>query len=216
MHSVYRMREGDTSVYGTFRCDVLGERLNVTIDRLEDGDVRALDILGVPIHRGDVATHISGRGNFSDSTHAVGWVREIGWHTAARVDGKPVQSTIRDPEAVVIVAHFHDPEWTKPHMALFTSAAHFVTMRGLAMVFSGCRAFTPADVCARIDAAREDEHGRKALFPMLGDRQHERAVRRLLEQSVGSGPWRLERCGRWSYRFAATVVVCEAEQRGEG
>lgn len=199
-YSVYRMREGDPSVYGDFDCRILGESLVVTIDSLDDGDVRALDILGVPIHRGDTAIHISGFGNYKDSEHPAGWVREIGWHRARRRDGMPVKSTIRDPEAMVIVAHFCDPAWDAPHMSLFSPAECYVTLRGLRHVY-GSSVFTPRDVCSRIDAAAESRTGRGSPFPMRGDKQHERAVRRLLEECVGNSHHRLHRSGRWSYYF---------------
>lgn len=209
--SVYQMRDGDPSVFGDFNCTVLGEPLIVTVDRIEDDDARCLDILGVPFRRGDSAIHISGLDEYGEVTCG-GFVREMGWQSARRVDGKPVQSTMGTAEAVVIVMHTRHDRWNAPHMAQFSDAAYFVTRRGLSVVFSGAP-FTPDDVAERIDAARETARGERPMFPVRSDPQHRRAIRRLLEGAVGA-PRGVSRVGRWGYVFSVPPAPLASTQKG--
>lgn len=206
-YSTYLMRDGDPSVFGDFNCTVLGERLVVTIDRLEDDDARCLDILGVPIQRRDLCIHISGKDEYGEQSHGE-WVREIGWQSARRVDGQQVQSTMRDAEAVVIATHFMNPRGSALHMAQFANAAYYVTAHGLAVAFAG-KEFTPRDVAAQIDVAKE----RQTSFPYADDKQHVGAIRRLCEAMVGSRHG-LERVKRWTYAWEGAALRARGNARG--
>lgn len=198
-YNTYRMREGDPSVFGDFRCHIFGQEQIHTIEsKPDDSPDSPLDILGVPMRRKDPSIHISGLDEYGDFDHG-GFVRELGWFSVRAADGGKV-NTNEKPHGVAIVMNIYHPNYNAPHMSQWSESSRFVTMNGIRAAFGGYRAFSPEDVAARIDELREKASGEKAMFPIRSDRDHVRAIRRILEGSVMSNG--LERVGRWSYRLA--------------
>ena len=55
------MRQGDASVYGAFPGQwILGQSVILTYERLDDADLRCVDLLGSVLSRGQAVMHISG------------------------------------------------------------------------------------------------------------------------------------------------------------
>lgn len=206
-YNSYKMRDGDPSVFGDFNCRIFGEAIVVTIDRAEDGDSRCLDILGVPMRRGDAAQHISGKNEYGEAV-AGGFVRELGWKSERRKDGQPSRD-LTQPHAVALVMGLHDPRDGAPHFAQFSNAAYFLTLRGIHSVFAG-RTFSPRDVAEHLDVIEEARTGRPVtdLFSNKAP-QHVGAIRRFLESHVGVDAVRfgLDRVKRWTYCFKQPAAV---------
>ena len=76
-YNTYKMRDGDPSVFGAFDCHIFGDSVVTTIERAEDDDPRVLDILGVPMRRGESAQHISGKNEYGERIDG-GCILELG------------------------------------------------------------------------------------------------------------------------------------------
>lgn len=192
--SIYSVPEdaapgSDACVYGRFMGQqILGKRCTITCERLEDGDPRAVDILGYALRRGRVAIHISGKDDFGQRT-GPGFVREmalysVDWlgHEEDRCSGLGCA----EPEAAAIVTS--DDNHRRPeryrHHCFYSGTDGFVSFDGIwQWWWSGERRdvnalLTPRLVCEEMDR----RHERSWTYVEL---QHLRAVGRLLEGMVG-------------------------------
>lgn len=206
---------GDARVFGRFDSQrILGYPCSIVVDPLDDHDPQTADIFGRGgvFHRHGIAIHISGKDPFGKRT-GPGFIRAIG---AYAIDWLGRESPCaglgcRHAETAAIVTWdgditgrgHRDDRWQ--HHALWSDSRGYITLAGLLEWWRGDRerrTFTPRDVLAWIDNERGDAPG-STLSLTSPDGQHTRAVRRLLESSVGVSnnglPATLRRMGRWSY-----------------
>ena len=197
---------GEARYFGLFPGQrIMGYSCSIKTDKLPDGAPQAVDILGLPgtFRVGELAIHISGLNSFGERVGAR-QIKAIGMYQIifATPDGKKPKEKntsfggtgVDEPEACVIVGDHY-------HHAMFSSCDHFVTLRGIhALCHQG--PFHPVAVCEHIDEVRA-----KTRFPSTfrKETQHVRAVRRLLEDALMCGEeisgQRIERTGRWNYRW---------------
>lgn len=130
MESRYPLNTGDDPLYGEFHdCRILGDPCTIRVQRLEDGDARALDILGIPsFRRGQLAIHVSGlddRGKRSGGQPIRGiGMMECLWDRPGR---HPSGTGCNGPEPVVMLDN-GEPG----HFAYWTRARGFITVAGIA------------------------------------------------------------------------------------
>lgn len=210
-YNSYAMRDGDPSVYGDFDCNIFGYPVVTTIERAEDGDPRILDIFGVPMRRGDVAQHISGKNEYGERVDG-GHIRELGMKVERRKDGKPDIHWNDPPQPVVIVMEVGNPRWHAPHFAQFAESRYFLTMRGIAATFQDA-VLTPRGIAEKIDLIRGERDGRPVdrYMSILHSPNNVGAIRRFLDANVGVPAERfgVERVKRWTYRLAQTATAAK-------
>ena len=197
MGSVYQIPDeakGDARMFGTFPNQrILGSACTIAVLKLDDGALEC---------RGSLAIHISGLNAFGQEV-GPGPVKHIGLYGVAWDDpqgNKPYGFGTEKPEAGVIVAD--ELGNYAEHHAMFRACHSFVTLEG---VFRWCDqngigTFTPAELCAAMQADRHWRLGKKQIS----------AVRRLLEAGLADGlpehaiigyAQRLVRVGRWKYAW---------------
>ncbi len=207
---------GRDRIYGSFPgCRILGHDCTITIDELPDRDPQVADLggNGTVFRRGGYAIHISGLDPYGTKT-GPGFIRAIGlysirWHDT---DSPPAGLGWRRPEPAAIVSWDGDvtgrshrtDEWQ--HFAMFERCRSIVTLDGIVDLlhtrYGHDRPFRPLTICQLLDAV----HGRSADDIMsYTDKQHVRAVRRLLEAAVDvrnqyvNSDYTVRRSGRWAY-----------------
>lgn len=210
---------GDERIYGTFTEQrILGYPCTIKVDEVSDNNPAVRDMLGqAAVMRGDAAIHISGLDPFGKKT-GPGFIRAIGnveveFSLPSQKEDPPAGLGCRGPEVAVIVSWDSDEMgnghrsdiWQ--HHSLFSGVDHWITLRGLLGWCKGSSriyefGFTPRDVCEAIDRIGR----REGCMRTAGDRQHESAVRRLLEtlvdvQNTKLDGFMLGRSGRWNYYF---------------
>lgn len=186
--------QGEARVFGTFGgCRVLGSACTIQVDRLEDNDSAARDILGYASFRvGGLSIHVSGLDDYGEKTGA-GVIRAIGMYQVKwATPGHHATGTGCDrPDPAVIVQHDGD-DWQ--HFVFFHAADAFFTLDGIrewARETEG-NSFTPREVIEWLNA-------RRSRYSPL-DKQHVGAVKRLLDAGCAGDSALVERvCGR--YRF---------------
>ena len=206
--SVYRVPDeakGEARIYGTFPNQrILGSACSITVERLEDGHIAAIDEMGIGgvFNRGGVAIHISGLDSFGDKA-GPGIIKHIGLYCVAwdNPEGhKPCGFGCDGPEPGVILAD--ESGYCEEHHAMMSGCDSFVTLEGIYRWCdqNGVGAFSPAELCADMDR-------RADRFWKFG-KQQIASVRRLLEYGLVSGlPAHpvigdgkvLDRIGRWKY-----------------
>lgn len=202
--SFYRSRDGESpsdpgACFGRFEDQrILGIRCAIEADRIDDGDPRALDMLGRPMRRGQVAIHISGMTPFGGRT-GPGFVRELAIYRVDWLGNEERRASgfgCAGPEAGAIVtwdggargkeswpaSHQRPEAWR--HHAMFSACDGFVTIDGIYHWWTtGIRdadaSLTPLAVCEEL-TRRADRS-----WCDFTDRQHVSAVRRLLDGMVG-------------------------------
>jgi len=210
--SVYSVPDdavGDARVYGRFEGQrILGSPCVITVERLDDGDPRALDLLRVPgFRRVGAAIHISGLDPFGQRT-GPGFIRALGlysidWHGR---EEHPGGLGCAEPEPVAILTWDGDAGGTYhrrddwQHHVHYGACGSVLTLQALADLFDDT--FGPEDVCRRADEIQ----GRSRCLTYC-EPQHIRAVRRLLDTHVGvqnnhiQPRATLRRASRWAYRW---------------
>lgn len=169
----------DAPPFGAFPGQILmGERATLTYERLEDGDPRAVDILGHPIRRGMPAIHISCKDDFGSWLNEAGIVHEIAWSTT-EFERPNASMGGTDPEAVCIAGNRWDDEKWNPtlHIARWSNASSYLTWDSLARAMVDRDFFHPRDVIERIN----DTPRQKSRSWQFDGPQHKRAVRVLLD-----------------------------------
>lgn len=217
-YNEYRMRDGDPSVYGDFDCYIFGDLVVATIERAEDGDPRVFDIFGVPMRRGDVAQHISGKNEYGERVDG-GHIRELGMKVERRKDGKPDRHYDDPPHPVALVMDVGNPRWHAPHFSQFDGSPYFLTMRGIAATFHD-GILTPRGIAEKIDAVRGERAGKpvERYMSILHSPNNVGAIRRFLDANVGVPAERfgVERVKRWTYRLARPVAVAVPHDSARG
>lgn len=180
MNSVYAMRPGDPSVWGEFPAGStgntrLGYACDTRVERLDDGDGRARDILGYPMFRTVSAQHVSGLDRYGAKSHG-GIVRELGLVTEA-------WNGHTETKAEAIVTTFSEEIETgrKLHIAQWSRCDGYLALTSLSHLFGLMTPFTAENVIATIERREE----RKARSWSLMTPQHLQAVTRWLEGMVG-------------------------------
>lgn len=169
---------GDARIWGRFEeCYLFGQHVAIETKKLDNGDPRAVDILGVAgaFRRGEPCIHISGLHDDGSKILASPHVAEIGIY---RVDwlGKKrgcAGTGCSDPEAVISERYRSRAFWD------LHSCDSYVTLRGI--VVTAARYgynFDARTICALIQKSRPE-----SLTDYSGPR-HVRAVRRLLDDAV--------------------------------
>jgi hypothetical protein len=185
------MRPNDPSVYGVFPDQyILGQSVILTYESLPDGDGRCLDLFGSCLSRGQAVMHISGKNAYGEPCRRQR-IREMAWETVCATDGTPVQFSPNQPHAVLITT---EQESEPLHIVFYSPAASYVSLYSLLYEFNEAP-FTPLDIVSRITRKYERDY--------LMEKQHQDAMRRLLEDSLQDrvADYALDRVGRWRYRF---------------
>ena len=211
--SIYRPPPGRPRVFGVFENQqIMGYKCSIKCEQAEDGDERFIDMLGMAgvFRVGGMAIHISGLNSYGYPVgariiNAIG-IYEIVWPGDGKKPHEPNSSFgglgCDGPEPTIITGG-------EMKHAMWSACDYFVTLEGVYRWGRGLQEFTPKDICVAIDKRQR----RNTWDRLAESSQHTRAVRRLLEESVGLsnhniptvsgkvGSTEIQRVGRWAYRW---------------
>ena len=153
IYSEYRHPKAKAETpYGVFGDQkILGVPATLTFSRIEDGDLRAKDIFGHPISRGDLAIHISGKDDYGQKVDHAQEIRDIGWSTT-EFHRPGVSMGGAEPHAAIITSDRAIKEY---HISAWGRADGYLTMAGLNFEMKGYGGFTAGVVARRLDSIRK-------------------------------------------------------------
>lgn len=191
--SVYTGRDGDKqgspeSVYGRFEeQQILGMRCAIVCERIDDGDPRAVDMLGCAMRRGRVAIHISGKDPMGDRT-GPGFIRELCMNSVDWLGREDRCSGLgcAEPEPAAIVtwdAANHRRPGEYMHHAFWGGTDGYVSFDGIYQWWTS--AIRDADARLTHRAVCEELERRTGRPGWYCESQHTAAIGRLLNEMVG-------------------------------